>query len=340
MKPLKNKDYIKGSLFGMAIGDGFGYPTEFLSISEIVEKWPPTGPDKPEGNPILVTDDTQMAIAVAKALMESENQGFSPSLLEQKLTKYYIQWLNDPKNNRAPGMTCIRACERLEKGLAWEKSAELNSKGCGANMRVVPVGLLSQKGLSENKIGAIAQFQSALTHAHPTALAASEITAITIAKLINGVRHQDLLSELLNYSEKQKKIYHRNYLKEIWDRPPFRTPEEYITLGWEQVIDVLLKVKEGLRKNETKTNPCLISGEGWIAEEAFATALLCFLLFPQSPTKVLKRAVVTSGDSDSIACLAGAFSGAYCGLESFPIDWVNRVEYKKDLESIAAFYKQ
>lgn len=335
---MQKSSSIRGSLFGMAIGDGYGYPTEFLTIEEITARWAPNGPKEPEGNPILVTDDTQMAIAVAKALIEAEEEAYSPESLEKSLTKFYVEWLNDPLNNRAPGMTCIRSCERLEKGIHWQKATDLNSKGCGANMRVIPVGLLAAKGLSEKEVGAIAQFQSALTHAHPTALAASEITAITVYKLFYGVSHRQLLEELLVYAERQKTIYHKSYLKEIWDRPPFRNPKEFMTLGWEQIIAVLLNVKLGVEKNDVTVDPCLISGEGWVAEEAFATALLCFLLYPTDPAKALKRAVVTSGDSDSIACLTGAFSGAYCGIKAIPKEWVQRVEYKEELEQIADLY--
>jgi len=236
-------------------------------------------------------------------------------------------------------MTCIRSCERLEKGLSWKKATELSSKGCGANMRVIPVGLLTAKGVNLSTIGAIAQFQSVLTHAHPTALAASEITAITIAKILHKVPLENLLDELLKHAEQQKKNYRETYLKDIWNRPPFRTAEEFITLGWEQIIEILWKVKEGLQKQDTQTDPCLIIGAGWIAEEAFATALYCFLLFPNEPTKALKRAVITSGDSDSIACLTGGFSGAYCGIDKFPTDWINRIEYKNELELISSFYE-
>lgn len=335
---MQSNHPIKGSLFGMAIGDGYGYPTEFLSVEEILATWKPSGPDAPMGHPILVTDDTQMAIAVAQALMETEQANYAPTALEKSLRTHYVAWLNDPLNNRAPGMTCLRSCERLEKGLRWQDATELNSKGCGANMRVVPVGLLAQKGVSEVQIGAIAQFQAALTHAHPTALAAADITAITVAILLQGTSPDHLLDALLDYAERQKAVYHQAYLADIWDRAPFRTPQEFMTLGWEQVIAVLLKVQTGLSINDPTLDPCTISGAGWIAEEAFATALLCFLLFPETPTRVLKRAVVTSGDSDSIACLAGAFSGAYCGLETFPVDWVERIEYKDVLEGIAAFY--
>jgi ADP-ribosylglycohydrolase len=61
---------IQGCLFGLAFGDAFGAPTEFLSVREIVNRWPPDGPSQLFGNPIRVTDDTQMTIAVADAFLE------------------------------------------------------------------------------------------------------------------------------------------------------------------------------------------------------------------------------------------------------------------------------
>lgn len=76
------------------------------------------------------------------------------------------------------------------------------------------------------------------------------------------------------------------------------------------------------------------------SDEAIATALYCFLLFSEEPVKALKRAVLTSGDSDSIACLTGRFSGAYCGIDALPQGWISRIEYKSELEHISTFFKQ
>ena len=83
-------------------------------------------------------------------------------------------------------------------------------------------------------------------------------------------------------------------------------------------------------------NPCRITGEGWVAEEAFATGLLCFLLFPDDPVAALRRAAVSSGDSDSLACLAGAFAGARHGLAAWPQEWLRRIEYRDRLTRLGA----
>jgi ADP-ribosylglycohydrolase len=98
------------------------------------------------------------------------------------------------------------------------------------------------------------------------------------------------------------------------------------------VLGVLAKAAEN---PDPSIDPCDYTGEGWIAEEALATALLCFLLFRDDPHAALRRAARTRGDSDSIAALAGAFAGAALGVEAFPSGWRERIEYADRLEAVA-----
>lgn len=149
---------------------------------------------------------------------------------------------------------------------------------------------------------------------------------------------ENLLDTLHIHAKAQKGVYHKEFLNNIWDRPPFKSETEFINSGWEEIIERLEKVGIGLQDPDINMNPCAIGGEGWIAEESFATALYCFLLFPNDPKKAMQRAVLSSGDSDSIACLTGAFGGAYCGIKSIPNDWVQRIEYKNDLDYLSQFY--
>jgi ADP-ribosylglycohydrolase len=98
---------------------------------------------------------------------------------------------------------------------------------------------------------------------------------------------------------------------------------------------VLDKLEAVLVVPDYEADPCIATGDGWIAEEAFATGLLCFLLFPDDPSKALQRAAVTSGDSDSIACLTGAFVGAYAGMNAWPKEWAEQIEYRDILLTLA-----
>jgi ADP-ribosylglycohydrolase len=140
------EDSVAGCLFGLALGDALGAPTEFLPVAEILARWPPAGPSEPPSDPFRVTDDTQMALAVGEALAQAVGmRDLSPQTLETLLRAAFVEWLNSPDNNRAPGMTCLRACEALEAGGPWLGATVKGSKGCGANMRVAAVGLLTPK---------------------------------------------------------------------------------------------------------------------------------------------------------------------------------------------------
>lgn len=328
------QDKVQGCLFGLALGDALAAPTEFLSVAEILRRWPPHGPQELLGNPSRVTDDTQMTLAVGAALVAARAQGeLSPAKLEPALRQHFVAWLRNPDNNRAPGMTCLQACQDLAAGKSWLAATVTGSKGCGANMRVAPVGLLD---LPPRKRAAIAQFQAAFTHGHPTALAASDLTAFAIAELAAHSNPQTLVAQLRAYAEAQEAVYHADWLGDLWRVAGSAIPEAFITRGWTDCLRVLSKLEHALAQPDRDADPCLATGAGWVAEEAIATGLLCFLLFVDDPLKALQRAAVTSGDSDSIACLTGAFAGACYGLAAWPTDWLERIEYRNELLELAS----
>lgn len=55
-----------------------------------------------------------------------------------------MDWAVSPENNRAPGTTCLWAIERFAEDVPWFEASEHGSMGCGANMRVAPVGLVPE----------------------------------------------------------------------------------------------------------------------------------------------------------------------------------------------------
>src|SRR5215472_18715597 len=152
-------------MFGLAFGDALGRPTEFLTVAEIQNRYGPVGPRELDGEPALVTDDTQMTLAVAWALHDAPHP--DPQVLADLLRQRFLAWAASPDNNRAPGNTCLRACADLSREVAWQQASVAGSKGCGANMRVAPVGLVPNYDL--DTLAGVAQLQAGLTHGHPTA---------------------------------------------------------------------------------------------------------------------------------------------------------------------------
>ncbi|MEV2239895.1 ADP-ribosylglycohydrolase family protein [Micromonospora sp. NPDC049891] len=321
-----------GSLFGLAYGDALGRPTEFLTVAEIDRRFGPTGPRELVGDPALVTDDTQMALAVGWALHDAPT--YTAEAVEPLLRRRFLDWAASPDNNRAPGMTCLRACAELSRGLPWQQATEAGSKGCGANMRVTPVGLLD---VDLDTLAGLAQLQAGLTHGHPTGLAASELTAYAVRLLADdGAALAELPGLLTARVHEQRTVYRADWLGELWRRSDAATAEEFIALGWDECQRALVRLDAALAAPDDGGDPCRFTGEGWIAEEALTAALYCAIRHADSPVDALARGARTAGDSDSIAALAGAFVGAAHGMPGWPTGWAGRIEYADQLAALAA----
>ncbi|MEV4880694.1 ADP-ribosylglycohydrolase family protein [Streptomyces cyaneofuscatus] len=330
------KQAATGSLTGLALGDALGFPTEFNDVPAILAK---CGPWRRMAlpTPAIVTDDTQMTIALGRGIRTAMDSGLlTPERLVDPVRREFIAWYHSPENNRAPGNTCLTACRLLETTRVWQEASQTRSKGCGANMRVAPIGLVP--GLSDEQRAGAAQLQAALTHGHPTALAASDLTARAVFLLAQGAEPLGLIGRLRSYAYENTGRYHTRWLGDLWRYAGDTSPEAFISRGWDECQSALAAVQDALSAPSPETDPCERTGDGWIAEEALATALHCFLLFPEDPLTALRRAACTRGDSDSIACLAGAFAGAHLGAGAWPQEWSERIEYRSDLLSLAALW--
>lgn len=107
------KRVATGAMIGLALGDAPGFPTEFNDIPQILAK---CGPWRTMELPprAFVTDDTQMTLALGHGLRTALESGpLSPRRVVRPVREEYVQWWRSPDNNRAPGNTCLAACERL-----------------------------------------------------------------------------------------------------------------------------------------------------------------------------------------------------------------------------------
>ncbi|MFC8592774.1 ADP-ribosylglycohydrolase family protein [Streptomyces atroolivaceus] len=333
---ILTKQAATGALTGLALGDALGFPTEFDDVPSILAKCGPwRGMRLPK--PAFVTDDTQMTLALGQGIRTAMDRGLlTPERLVGPVREEFVRWYRSPDNNRAPGRTCMTACRMLEGERPWQEASQTGSKGCGANMRVAPVGLVP--GLSEEQRSGAAQLQAALTHGHPTALAASDLMARAVFLLAQGAEPMGLVGQLRSYAYENAGRYPARWLGDLWRYAGDASPEAYIRRGWDECLTALARVQDALRAPSPETDPCERTGDGWVAEEALATALHCFLLFPEEPVTALRRAACTRGDSDSLGCLTGALAGAHLGAEAWPKEWSERIEYRSDLLSLAALW--
>ncbi len=148
------------------------------------------------------------------------------------LRRRFVAWALSPDNNRAPGRTCMRACAALEDGYRWQRATVPGSKGCGANMRVQPVGLLD---VDDDTLAGVAQLQAGMTHGHPTALAAAELTAYAVRVLAREEASlRELPARLRQRCEEQRTVYRDDWLDDLWERPGSTTPDDFVARGWDE----------------------------------------------------------------------------------------------------------
>jgi ADP-ribosyl-[dinitrogen reductase] hydrolase len=76
-------------------------------------------------------------------------------------------------------------------------------------------------------------------------------------------------------------------------------------------------------------------GEGWVAEEALAIAVLCALA-ADDPEEAVIAAVNHDGDSDSTGSIAGNLVGVVHGPGALPARWLDRLELREVIEMLGS----
>ena len=83
-------------------------------------------------------------------------------------------------------------------------------------------------------------------------------------------------------------------------------------------------IEDGLLRGLSCSEMSPVLGTGVTAHESVPMALYCFLRHPRSFTEVLHEAIFAGGDTDTIACMAGAISGGFLGSTEIPERWLAR----------------
>ena len=297
-----------------APGDAMGAPVEFIdSVEEIRRRHGPEGitgfVELAEQNGRRVaryTDDTQMAEAVLRGLLDARDAGVDDlDTTMHHIADRFIEWKKHPQGgHRYPGRACLAGCAALEKGVPWYQAGGRTAGGCGSVMRAYPFGLVFAHDLHRAEHWAAAH--SLLTHGDPIARAASAAMAVGVARLLRGQDVPTVLAEMVAAAHRQSP----------------RTAA---------------MMERAIREARDGTGPevTLDRLRAWAAHEAIAAAVYLLARHPDEPGLAILEGANTPGDSDSIATLAGALLGARTGLEAIPPGWVESVERTSAFQDLA-----
>lgn len=111
-------------MLGLAIGDALGQPFEFSDTKQILAtRWDGTFVPGMVWNldPGKWTDDTKMALAIARSILE--HKGFDGD----RVALQYIDWVKSG-DLRGIGITCERAINKLINGASIKESSGIQDR--------------------------------------------------------------------------------------------------------------------------------------------------------------------------------------------------------------------
>jgi ADP-ribosylglycohydrolase len=299
------RDRVFGCLKGIATGDAVGKQTENLS-REDVSRWYPDGVRGFEGLPGSViprylgnrkrkwrfgetTDDTERTIAVARAILSDREV-----------------------RHESVGRELLKCEKCVHPGIAslWEfhqagdpARAAQRHDGCGAAIRVAPVGILYRSHRLDDIVTG-AREASISTHGGSLAIAAAAATAAALSAAIDGVSPEEIIAhagEAAGRAELQ------------WPGSPDRS-----------FTQAVRDLHGHVRRNDLNPDAIAVQCFPNMPLTIVPLALALATVMESAAAAILVAANV-GGDSDSVASIAGAILGARYP-ETINDEWCSVVE--------------
>lgn len=304
---MKQESKYTGCMLCAAIGDALGKQNEGLSRAEILKRGYATSYGKaPEGSPGgklrpgQYTDDTEQMLVLAQSIIRCS--GFDADDFARRIAKWGADALKNSARKSLLGPSSSLAIAKLNAGIHWKDSGS-DIPSCGSAMRAAPVGLFYR---DLEKVEANAALSSIPTHSSNAAISGAVAVATGVRCALDGMDCVEIIKETSARAAK----YDRN-------------------LGE--------KIELAFRKRDANPEDVFAElGTSYLVYETVPCAFYCFSRHFESTERAIIEAVNAGGDTDSIACITGALCGAQHGIDSLPERWINGLENKDGIESLAS----
>jgi poly(ADP-ribose) glycohydrolase ARH3 len=281
-------DRFAGCLLGLAVGDALGARFEAQPPDFIAQRYRSAEMliENPPTEELWYTDDTQMAIGVAETLIACG------CIDEAEICRRFAaNYMPSRGYGRGARVVLDTMVEGGDHKYWAENLFPGGSLGNGAAMRVAPVGLMFRDNLQV--LWEQARLSALPTHVHPLGVEGAQVLALAVGLATEAVtfRRQEFFAQL---SERCQSAEYSG---------PLRRASRI-----DQPRDLAL------------------FGNGIAATDSVVTAVACFGLTPDSYEQTIGNAILLGGDTDTIAAMAGAISGAYLGRQAIPQHLLDRLE--------------
>ena len=309
-----------GALYGLALGDALGMPTQSLSRQRIREvygelTWFEAAlPDHPLAAGMAagsVTDDTEQALVLADVLVDG-----SGSVDAADLARRLLDWQQDMRARGSLDLLGPSSNRAFEALLAGEDVTTTGRFGTtnGAAMRIAPVGVASGcadlPGLVDDVVAA-----SSVSHNTGVALAGAAAVAAVVSAGIDG-------AELPAAMEVGRRAAELGAERGHW----VAAADVAARIAW------AVELVSGRPPAEAADVVYRLVGTSLATQESVPAAFAALAVHPDDPWRAMLLAASVGGDCDTIAAMAGAMAGACAGLEALPARAVDLVRQTNGLD--------
>jgi ADP-ribosylglycohydrolase len=297
------RDRALGALYGLAIGDALGMPTQELDrkrAAQIIGS-PPAFRDGLADSPIsrglpagTVTDDTTQCVVIARLLIKERG-----TIEPRKLADAMLAWereMAERGRSELLGPSTKKALAAVAAGQDPRLTGRTGTTN-GAAMRITPVGIATPVAPLERLIAAVVA-ADVVTHDTPIAHAGAAAVAAVVSAGVDGATFEQAAPHAIRAADH---------------------------FGFAGLFE------EALRMDSLDA---LVDRFGTGAETAASvpTALGVANLNRGDGWEACAQAAGLGGDTDTIAALAGAMVGATSGLSALPESAVRKVREVNDLD--------
>ncbi|MEM1254033.1 MAG: ADP-ribosylglycohydrolase family protein [Cyanobacteria bacterium P01_H01_bin.21] len=176
-------------LVELAVGDAYGAGFEYVSASVLKQNNLSRYIQHPKHNtrPGQYTDDTQMSLAIAEAVVAGDL--WTP---ESLATRFVEVFHRDPRKGYASRFYDF--LQQTHTGQEFLAKIQPNSDKSGAAMRAGPIGVFSSLGEVMEK----AAIQARITHATPAGIAAAQSAALMTHYFLHNLGPKSALGDFLD----------------------------------------------------------------------------------------------------------------------------------------------
>ena len=305
----------RGALYGLAIGDALGMPTQMLSRATIVDRGGPllSGFEPaPPGHPIAagmpagaVTDDTEQAVLLARLLVKGRGT-IDSRVLAAALTEWE-RAMAERGSLDLLGPSTKRAVAAILAGVPPQEAGAAGTTN-GAAMRIAPVGIAVPVALhnptSDDMLSTLVDrtvMTSSVSHNTSIALAGAAAVAAAVSAGVSGATVAEATTLGVQAARLAAGRGHWVAGADVAARIEWATS---LVAGQEQEVAANLIYR--------------IVGTSLATQESVPAAFAVLAAVPADPWRACRTAASLGGDSDTIAAMTGAIAGACHGAGSFP----------------------